>query len=354
MLTSRRTFIAASAAGFLSLRPLQAATTMARRWAELPPIPDARGVAGAFAGTDQNALLVAGGANFPDKMPWEGGTKVWHNQVYRLSSPEAQWQHVGKLPQPMGYGISISTDQGVACLGGCDATKHVADCFLLQYRNDAITTVALPPLPSPCAYSCGVQVGSVIYVAGGTADPAATSAMKNFWTLDLQRRDDGWKKLTPWPGPERMLAVAASVDGNFFLAGGTSIAPGLDGKPVRTYLRDMWKYSPTGHWSRCADLPRPAVAAPTPAPHSSDGFLILGGDDGTLVNFSPPQNHPGFPKSILKYHVSADQWTDTLDLPASHVTTPTVEWNGRFVIPSGELRPGIRSPSVWALTLQPE
>ena len=30
------------------------------------------------------ALLVAGGTNFPEKMPWEGGKKVWYDDVYVL------------------------------------------------------------------------------------------------------------------------------------------------------------------------------------------------------------------------------------------------------------------------------
>jgi hypothetical protein len=30
------------------------------------------------------------------------------------------------------------------------------------------------------------------------------------------------------------------------------------------------------------------------------------------------------------------------------VTTPAVRWHNRIVIPSGEMRPGIRSPEVWA------
>jgi len=52
---------------------------------ELPPLPDPRGVAGVFAGVSGNALLVAGGANFPGQPPWEGGQKKWNNEVYVLS-----------------------------------------------------------------------------------------------------------------------------------------------------------------------------------------------------------------------------------------------------------------------------
>ena len=32
------------------------------------------------------AILVAGGANFPDKKPWEGGKKVWYDTVFVLET----------------------------------------------------------------------------------------------------------------------------------------------------------------------------------------------------------------------------------------------------------------------------
>ena len=44
-------------------------------WTSLPPLPDPIGFAGAFAGVADGALLVAGGANFPDLPPWDKGKK---------------------------------------------------------------------------------------------------------------------------------------------------------------------------------------------------------------------------------------------------------------------------------------
>ena len=41
----------------------------------------------AVAGVSGGALLVAGGANFPDKKPWQGGTKVWYDTVFVLDEP---------------------------------------------------------------------------------------------------------------------------------------------------------------------------------------------------------------------------------------------------------------------------
>jgi N-acetylneuraminic acid mutarotase len=87
-------------------------------WQQWPSIPDERGFAGAFAGVHINLLLVAGGANFPDRPPWEGGVKTWYGQVWALKKDLGQWQPAGRLPRPLGYGISLSTPVGVGCLGG--------------------------------------------------------------------------------------------------------------------------------------------------------------------------------------------------------------------------------------------
>ena len=150
-----------------------------------------------------------------------------------------------------------------------------------------------------------------------------------------------------------MLAVAAVQDRAFFLAGGVSLRPDGEGKAARTYLTDAYRYQPGKGWKRVADLPRSAAGAPTPGPALGQStFLVLGGDDGTMVGFEPPEDHPGFNRSVLAYHTITDTWRVLPDpLPASHVTTTCVEWKGRFLIPSGEVRPGVRSPRVLELSI---
>jgi N-acetylneuraminic acid mutarotase len=213
-----------------------------------------------------------------------------------------------------------------------------------------LETSPLPPLPKPVANFCGAMLGNTIYVAGGIESPNSTSALKTFWSLDLSAAQPQWRELELWPGPGRMLATAAVQDKSFFLVGGTSLAPDAQGKPARTYLRDAYRYEPGRGWRHVADLPHPVVAPPTPAPAlGSSSFLILGGDDGFLANFTPLAQHPGFPGTILTYHTITDTWRNSGTMPAAHVTTPLVRWGDAFVMPSGEVRPGVRSPAVWSL-----
>src|SRR5882672_7711864 len=82
-------------------------------WKKLPPIPDRIGFAGPFAGVSGGALIVAGGANFPSALPWEGGRKTWYDSIFVLPKPDGQWLTGFKLPRPIGYGISVTTPEGV-------------------------------------------------------------------------------------------------------------------------------------------------------------------------------------------------------------------------------------------------
>ena len=55
-------------------------------------------------------------ANFPAKKPWEGGTKIWHDAVFVLERPDGAWQHAGKLPRPLGYGVSVTHKDALVCV----------------------------------------------------------------------------------------------------------------------------------------------------------------------------------------------------------------------------------------------
>ncbi len=325
-------------------------------WHALAPLPDERGVAGPIAGSDGTSLIVAGGANFPGGPPWDGGTKVWHDRVFVLERPDGQWLDAGRLPRPLGYAVSLSysggpsMEPGVVCLGGSDSQQHYADCFIVRWKNGRVELTDLPALPRALANASGAMLGDTIYVAGGIETPAATQAESHFWALNLSQENPQWEALPSWPGPPRMLAVAAVQDRAFYLCSGAELSADAAGKPVRRYLTDCYCYRPQQGWKRVADLPRPAVAAPSPAPALGQAsFLVLGGDDGSLVDFSPLADHPGFPKTALAYHTITDTWKTLEDLPLSHVTTATIPWRGQWVVPSGEIRPGVRSPDVWAM-----
>lgn len=317
-------------------------------WTQLAPLPDKEGFAGSFAGITAGQLIVAGGTHFPDKRPWEGGAKIWFDTIYALDKPDGQWRKIGTLPQSNGYGVSLTTEQGVLCAGGGNVQENFTRVFLLRLEGDKLITHNLPPLPKPCAFMSGVRLGSSIYIAGGIETPTATQALNTLWTLDLTQPEKGWSELPPCPGPGRILATMAALDDNLYLFSGAALKADAQGKPEREWLKDAWKYQPKQGWKKIADLPRVAVAAPSPAPTVGDHILILGGDDGANVNFEPKEKHPGFPREILSYDPDSNQWASRGSLPFSLVTSPAVIWQGRVVISGGEARPGKRSPQIWS------
>jgi N-acetylneuraminic acid mutarotase len=337
----RSAFLAASCVAFG-----WCALAWAVEWTRLPSLPDEEGVAGAFAGMSEGALIVAGGANFPDKKPWEGGTKVWYDDVYVLESPQAEWRVAGKLPRPLAYGISVTYDGGVVCVGGSDAVRHYAEAFRLDRREGQLVTTDLPPLPTPLANACGALVDDTLYVAGGQKRPDSRTASKTFWALDLAAKSPAWKRLADLPGQGRILAVAANAGGCFWIAGGAALVEGKDGSVARTYLKDACRYKPDAGWTKIAELPIASVAAPSPAPADAEGFYVLGGDDGSQIGVAP-ESHRGFNRTILRYDLAKDRWNDAGEIPAPRVTAPCVSGFGGWIVPSGEMRPGVRSPEVW-------
>ena len=80
------------------------------------------GLAGVMAGVHNNVLILAGGANFPDSMPWMGGKKKFYADVYIFRKDDnGKVVNTGKvftLPFPLAYGGSCSTPEGVVCIGG--------------------------------------------------------------------------------------------------------------------------------------------------------------------------------------------------------------------------------------------
>ncbi len=329
----------------------EAKMKLALQWRKLPPIPDHEGFAAMFAGTSGDALIAAGGANFPDTRLWDGGIKTWYDTIYLLAPGAKAWRIVGKLPRANAYGISVTTGAGVVCAGGGDANRHFCEVFQLQWKDGKIVKTELPSLPRPCAFASGALVGSTLYVEGGLEHPKDTRCLDTFWALDLAAAAPRWQELPACPGGERMQAVAGVAGKSFFLFSGVKLKAGPDGKAMREpYYRDAWRYTPGQGWKRLADLPRAAAAAPSPAPLvAGQRLLVISGDDGKNVNFKPLTAHPGFPHEVLAYDVQRDAWSSVGEAPFSLGTVPTAVWEHQFVIPNGEVRPGYRSPLVWSL-----
>jgi N-acetylneuraminic acid mutarotase len=281
-------------------------------------------------------------------MPWEGGKKAWQDELFVLETPEGQWRQAGRLPRPLGYGVSASFRGELICVGGSDATRHYADAFRLRWSEGRLAAESLPSLPIALANMSGTLVAGELYVACGVEGPGEDRATRRAFVLGLEAREPTWREIEPLPGVPRLLATAASHHGAFYVLGGVALESEGQGKSKRAYLRDAYCYRKEQGWSRIADLPEPNAAAPSPAPVVNSHILLLSGDDGSGAGFKSLEKHPGFVKTVSSFDTSVRQWSSAGDVPCSRVTTPCVEWRGRFVVASGEVRPGVRSPEVWS------
>ena len=313
-------------------------------WSALPDLPDAYGLAGPFVGVHDGVLIVAGGANFPDGVPWhpaaEGynSPKRYYSKVHVLASGSEGYRWLegkGALPQIIGYGVSVSTPMGVVCIGGewqthqkdednrkWVGTKSLSqDVYVLQWHGDEVlvkkklvsaktnrngTAVEdpakfhnLPPLPVATTAMAGALVGNTIYVVGGDIGEGAT---KNVWALNLNERkvrvdDKGqplpgdkwqWKSMPPIPGAQRTHCIAvAQNDGRencLFVFSGRYVEDGQF-----HLLRDAYKFSPgEGEWTdlgeiKVGDGPPRCVMAGTGIQAGNQHILIIGGASGDVL-----------------------------------------------------------------------
>ncbi len=325
-------------------------------WRSLPALPNEIGVAGPFVGVHQEVLIVAGGANFARPV-WESD-KQWHDQidVLQKTSSGYQWIDGGKLSKPMGYGATVSTPDGVVCMGGNDASATFDAVFALQWdaKTEKVRIIDYPSLPRPCAYGQATLVENVIYLAGGQSGSDIASAMNNFWSLDLSQRNNPeafvWRELSAWSDEPRAFNITAAQhngyeDCVYVISGRRTERQGIQ------FLRDVWQYTPrTGTWQQKQDAPR-CVCAGTGIGFGQSHLFVLGGDDGALFDKTEElkDEHPGFPKEAFAFHTITNTWISLGAIPANQVTTTAVRWNDRIVIASGEVRPRVRTPAVWSI-----
>lgn len=314
----------------------------------LPDFPDSLGIAGAFIGISNGAVVVAGGSHF-DKPQWNGGTKRLLDSIWALRrEPNGgfEWTHAGTLPFRVSNGASVSTPKGLICIGGATDTGESDAVFLLTWDTveQAVRFKQLARLPQPCAYLSAVALKGHVMVAGGK-NKDCPNGMDNWWMLDFQRKPLGnWQCLGRLPSP-RHGAVLASLtykSKHYLLLG--------SGKSGADYLTDLYRCpidEKAGTWEQLGTMPRAALVAPT---MSTDGsaMWVLGGSDGTnIANRLTLRDEYHLNRTILRYDMPTDTWAIVGTLPEGIVSTQALPWENGVLLVGGELGNAMRSPKVW-------
>lgn len=366
---------------FLLLGSTQPTDIEFSSWPPLPPAPGdstSFGLAGPFAGMHQGVLIVAGGANFPDGPSWEGGEKAFHDDIYLFDIEERTWMEdvSFRLEKASAYGLAVPAKSGLICIGGQNHQRSFQDVFYLRWDEEKreLSQVLLPSLPIPLANLSGGLIDQYLYIAG--SDPV--DGTKIFARLQLEPQATAWQELEAWPGPARTHAVGIVQNNGetdcFYLLKGRFKSPTQD---TTTFLTDGWMYNPLKQkWQKVPSLPDLPLAAGTGVAVGANHLLLIGGDQGEIYNQIERQNHliadassdvalvqrrdqllrahPGFSSAIWAFHTITQSWTKLGDLAGDPpVTTQAIVLDNQIILPTGEITPCVRTPSIQILELSP-
>ncbi|MDU1891550.1 MAG: hypothetical protein E6767_12755 [Dysgonomonas sp.] len=300
------------------------------------------GLAGVFSGFVNNKLIITGGANFPVGYPWTGGKKTWWNTLYSFDTLSGVWNVYNDfLDKPLAYGASVQMEDGVLCIGGCDAESCFSDVFLIKEVDGSLMIVKdkYPVLPIPLANMSVALLDNKIYIAGGQESAIKEKATKHFLVLDLNDITRGWIILPEWPGEARGYAVAIAQAGKIFLFSGRNYGPDEE----MVMLTDGYSFDyKNNKWEKLnGEFP---VMAGTAIAEGDDNIIFVGGVDKILPT---APDHCGFSNNLSIYNVKTNNLEPLTICPYSiPVTTKLVATKNGFYISSGEIKPGIRTPHI--------
>ena len=178
---------------------------------ELPQIPDAayaKGVSAPFCGVVGEVLVVAGGANFPDKSLLEGGAKRVYADIWALES--GAWVHAGMLPDSTAYGATFAVDGALILAGGNVCGVTTDKVYELTLQEGAAALRALPPLPEPMEQCGWTRDGERLYLVGGIGTTGVYACTIGSYE---------WTRVADLPEP-LVQPVAFASGGKLFVWGG--------------------------------------------------------------------------------------------------------------------------------------
>ena len=340
------------------------------------------GIAGAFSGISGDKLIVAGGANFPDKKPWEGGLKIFCNRIYiyRINADslhliDQNWT----LPNEVAYGASVTLPEGVLAIGG----NNMEECFnsvrLLKWdiEKNNLVIKDFPSLPVPLSYVSAVLLDNSVYVVGGSSSPDSKDTGKYFFKLDLSKQgrvEFIWETLPVFPGAGRIFMVAASQANRVFLFGGRNISK----QNEVTVFNDGLVYDPKlKEWESIPMVGNTQFQFMAGAAFTSgkSEIVFVGGVSADLfyqeVKFKKKlkeaiglrdssaiaaaqtallnyyTSHPGFSNKILTYNIKTKALVQVGKFDGyCPVTVNAIPYHRGAIIASGEIKPGTRTPDI--------
>ncbi|MBS1747047.1 MAG: galactose oxidase [Bacteroidetes bacterium] len=336
-------------------------------------IPQTLGVAGPVCGVQNNVLIVAGGSNFPGKMPWMGGKKKYYSDGYVFSlnkNDSLKMLQTFELPTPIGYSANCSLENGIVAAGGDNDTGISENVFFITLNEAAnnVDITSLPSLPIALANAAIAAYNNKIYIAGGETNQGVSD---KFLLLDLSDTSKGWQTMPALLQPVSHAVMVVQSNGShnciYLIGGRKQNKNGISDLYATNFQFDLKK----NRWVNKQSLPYP-ISAGTGVALGDENIVLFGGDKGatfhstellisSIANEKNPEkkeqlinekaklqaSHPGFSKDILSYNTVEDKWETIGTIPFSvPATTTAIKWRNNIYIPCGEIKAGVRTAQI--------
>lgn len=325
------------------------------------------GTAGVLAGSYKKNLIVGGGANFPYESVLNGGAKKYYSDIYVLKNEDHQLKMVEhtNLDHEIGYGTSITTDQGVYYIGGSPEKEYADDITLLTLdSHKKLKVKKIGDLPFTISDGIAVQKDGKLYIGLGKQNGKDSNKVYEY---DLKTSKT--KELASIPGESaRNQSVAQLLNGNLYVfSGGGSVAY-TDG-----YKYDIEKNT----WSKVSsvkvDGKEISLLGANSVKLNQDEMMVIGGFNkeiydnavknlGSLTgdelaafrtkyfNADPLEFH--WNKEVLIYNAKMDTWRSIGKVPFdAPCGEGLVLMNKTIFSINGEIKPGVRTNAIYSGTL---
>lgn len=327
------------------------------------------GVAGPIAGIVKNKLIIAGGANFPAGMPWDGGSKVYQKDIYLFDiDSNGVIEYVGRqdFQDSIAYAANISFQDMIYSVGGERLGKATTDVFTYFLEGNKVVRQdsLLPDLPIPLTNGAITALEGILYFVGGEN---ADIVSNKIYALDLNNLQADWTVFMELPKPTTHAIVVNDDEGNIIVAGGRK----RNTNAKSDIYDDVYKINVDSKSIQLVSKLPKQLAAGTGVFYKGH-LVVFGGDDGdtfhqveqliAAINTTNDANqkkdlvqrknniqrsHPGFSKNVWVLNMEDNVWTATHQIEGeSPVTTTAILLNDLIVIPSGEIKAGVRTNQI--------
>ncbi|MBD1424290.1 hypothetical protein [Sphingobacterium arenae] len=325
------------------------------------------GLAGPVAGMMGDKLLIAGGANFPGKMPWDGGAKQYATEtyIYQLENGVLTFLTQSELKEAIAYPGNCSVGQILYVAGGENESGAVKSVKKFSLKGNTLQEESLPDLPLALTNGSLVFASNKLYFVGGENQQLVSDKI---YRLDLSAENMVWEEAFTLAHPVSNAVVVSDKKNKLYIAGGRM----RNTDSLSTIYNQLFEVDlPSGSINKITDLPQPTAAGT--GIWDDDGHILLFGGDhaetfhrvealiaqinqttdaswrNTLIEEKAvlQRQHPGFSSHTWSFNVVQKKWKKQDDIIGeSPVTTTALRHQNSVIIPSGEIRAGVRTDQI--------